>query len=137
MNLFTIIRKAEAVLPCAPDLPYEILTDYDSYAEWLPSLSQSKLLAKEGDLAIAQFELSGRGKDKYAVECIHTNNKMVLTRTISGVIPAAQFEWKIDAEGKGCKVTLTIEGMTNLRLLLPVYRMLTNPTKCLKALKSQ
>jgi ribosome-associated toxin RatA of RatAB toxin-antitoxin module len=137
MSLFTITRKASVVLPCEPNLPYEILIDYDSYAEWLPSLSQSKLLAKEGDLAIAQFELAGSGKDKYAVECIHTRNKMVLTRTISGVMPASQYEWKIDIEGKGCKVTLAIQGKANLRLLLPVYRRLTNPERCLEALKSQ
>lgn len=137
MPLFTITRKASVVLPCEPSLPYEVLIDYNNYAEWLPSLSQSKLLAKEGDLAIAQFELAGSRKDKYAVECVHTRNKMVLTRTISGAIPAAQYEWKIDAEGEGCKVTLAIEGKANLRLFLPVYRRLTSPARCLEALKSQ
>ena len=62
---------------------------------------------------------------------------MVLTRTISGVMPTAQYEWKIAAEDKGCKVTLTIEGKSGLRLLLPVYRKLTNPARCLEGLKSQ
>ncbi len=130
-------RKSSVALPCDSSLPYEILIDYDSYAEWLPSLAQSKLLAKEGDLAIAEFDVGRPGKDKYAVECIHTRNKMVLTRTISGVIPVAQYEWKIEPEGAGCKITLVVAGKTSWRLLLPVYRMLTNPARCLDALKSQ
>jgi ribosome-associated toxin RatA of RatAB toxin-antitoxin module len=137
MSLFTITRKSSVVLPCDPSLPYEILTDYDSYAEWLPSLSHSKLLAKEGDLAIAEFGVGRSGKDKYAVECIHTRNRMVLTRTISGVIPVAQYEWKIEPDVEGCRVTLVLSGKANWRLWLPVYRRLTNPGRCLEALKSQ
>ncbi len=137
MPLLTITRKASIALPCDSSLPYEILIDYDSYAEWLPSISRSKLLAKEGDLAIAEFEVADSGKSKYALECIHTRNKMVLTRTISGPMPVAQYEWKIEPEGEGCKVTLVLEGKAHWRLWRSVYRRLSNPAKCLDALKSQ
>jgi len=137
MSLFTITKRSSTLLPCETNLPYEILTDYDSYAEWLPGLSQSKLLAREGDLAIAEFVVGRSGKDRYAVECIHTRNKMVLTRTISGVIPVAQYEWRIEPEGEGCRVTLVLSGKASWRLWLPVYRRLTKPAKCLEALKAQ
>ncbi len=137
MSLLTITRNASIVLKCDPSLPYEILTDYDSYMEWMPSLSESKLLAREGDLAVAQFGVKGSGKDKYAVECVHTRNKMVLTRTISGNTPVAQFEWKIEPDGEGCKVTLIIQGSTVWRHWRPVYHRLSDPKRCLEALRSQ
>ncbi len=137
MSPFTSKKTSSLTLPCDPSLPYEILTDYDSYVEWLPHHSHSKLLAKEGDLAIAEFEIARRRKSRFAVECIHTRNKMVLTRTISGNVPVTQFEWKIEPDGTGCRVTLAIEGRINWRKFSPAYRALTDPARCLRALESQ
>jgi len=137
MSLLTPTRRASTVLPCSPSLPYEILTDYDSYFEWLPHVTKSKLLAKEGDLAIAEFEMSQPRQDKFALECIHTRNKMVLTRTISGRLPVAQLEWTIEPSGEGCKVTVAIEARTNWHRLLPGYGRLMDPNSCLKSLQSQ
>jgi len=138
MAFLSYTKKASISLPCAASLPYEILTDYDTYNEWMPHVTQSKLLAKEGDLAIAEFEITRPVKEKFALECIHTRNKMVLTRTISGKIPASQFEWIIQADGeKKCQVTLTIQGKANWHRLVPSYRSFMNASKCLDALQSQ
>lgn len=138
MAFLTYAKKASIKLPCPSSLPYEILTDYDSYSEWAPFISQSKLLAREGDLAIAEFEMSRPLEEKFALECIHTRNKMVLTRTISGRIPISQFEWIIQAQGDNqCTVTLTIQGKANWHRLVPSYRSLMNVSACLAALQSQ
>jgi len=137
MSLLNLTKTCSAVLPCDAGLAYEILTDYDSYAEWMPHVTRSKLLAREGDLAIAEFEMSRPRKDKFAIECIHTRNKMVLTRTISGKIPVSQFEWTIEPSGEGCKVTLAITAKTNWHRLVPGYSLLMNPANCLKSLQSQ
>jgi ribosome-associated toxin RatA of RatAB toxin-antitoxin module len=138
MAFLTYTDKASIVLPCDSSLPYEILTDYDTYSEWMPMITRSKLLAKEGDLAIAEFEVSGPDKEKYALECIHTRNKMVLTRKISGKLPISQFEWIIHAEGdKQCSVTLTIQGRSGWHRLVPSARSILNASKSLKALLTQ
>ncbi len=137
MSLFTRTKTSSLMLTCDSGLAYDILTDYDSYSDWMPHVTRSKLLAREGDLAIAEFEMSHPRQDKFALECIHTRNKMVLTRTISGGIPVSQFEWTIEPSGEGCKVTLAIEAKTNWHRFVPGYSFLMNPARCLKSLQSQ
>src|SRR3990167_4172744 len=110
MSLLNSARQATAVVGCAPSLLYDILTYYDNYFEWLPLVAQSKLLAREGDLAIAEFELAFPQKDRLNIECIHTRNKMVLWRTIGGKIPISQVQWDIESgQGGQCQVSLTLE----------------------------
>jgi ribosome-associated toxin RatA of RatAB toxin-antitoxin module len=140
MPLLTFRKTASLDLPCDPALPFDILTDYDAYSEWMPFYSQSKLLAREGDLAIAEFGLRPRGGEKFAVECIHTRNRMVLVRTISGRVPVTQFKWTIGTIApaqNGCQVSLAIDGKAGWQRLLPAFRQLVRPRECLKALEKQ
>ncbi len=138
MAFLTYTKKASIVFNCEASLPYEILTDYDTYCEWMPYVVKSKLLAKEGDLAIAEFEISRPSNAKFALECIHTRNKMVLTRRISGQLPVSQFEWIIRASGeRQCEVTLTLQAPANWHRLVPAYRTFMNAPKCLAALQAQ
>jgi len=138
MGVLKLTKKASVVLPCDPGLVYEILTDYDSYVEWMPLVAHSKLLAREGDLAIAEFILMRPRQDRFVVECIHTRLQMVLTRIISGKLPVTQFEWVIaPAEEGRCEVTLTIERKTNWRWFVPAYRVFMNAAKCLHALQAR
>ena len=132
------MRRSETVLGCDPSLLYDVLTDYDGYAEWLPQVAQSKLLAREGDLAIAEFELSRPPKERFVIECVHTRNKMVLWRTIGGNIPIWQVEWELSSSGAGqTKVTLTVTGRTNSHSFLPQYWGFLEPKKCIRALQRQ
>jgi ribosome-associated toxin RatA of RatAB toxin-antitoxin module len=137
MGLLTYTKKCSAVVAGDPELVYEILTDYDGYSEWMPLVWRSVLLAKEGDLAIAEFELVKPRKEKFVVECIHTKNKMVLTRTISGRIPVRQIEWNLSPSAQGTEVKLAVEARTNWYRILPAYRRFINPTAFLAGLRSQ
>ena len=123
---------------CAAGLLYDVLTDYDGYSEWLPRVTQSKLLAREGDLALAEFEINFPPKDRFVIECIHTRNKMVLWRSIGGDIPVWQVEWTITASGESkAEVSLVVTGKFQRNSLLPKYRRFLEPKKCMKALLSQ
>ena len=123
---------------CAAALLYEVLTDYDGYAEWLPQITQSKLLAREGDLALAEFQVRLPPQKRFVVECVHTRNKMVLWRTIGEEIPVWQVEWTIAAAGENkAEVTLVVSGRFQRNSLLPKYRRFLEPKKCMTALRSQ
>jgi hypothetical protein len=123
---------------CGAGLLYDVLTDYDGYAEWLPRVAQSKLLAREGDLALAEFEVNLPPKERFVIECIHTRNKLVLWRTIGGNIPIWQVEWNIGASGEGkAQVSLTVTTKCQKNTLFPKYRQFLNPKKSLRALLSQ
>lgn len=123
---------------CDAGLLYEILTDYDNYLEWLPRISQSKSLATEGDLAIAEFHLANAKKDRWVVECIHTRNKMVLWRTIEGKVPVTQVEWTIEPAGEGqSRINLAVERQLQWSSLLAGNGKFLNPAAVLKGLQGQ
>lgn len=125
-------------LECDPALLYDVLTDYDNYAEWLPLVARSKSLAKEGDLGIAEFELTPPQKERFVIECIHTKNKMVLWRTIGGKIPVTEVEWAIAPSPEGhSQVTLAVRGGMSLNRFTPRYRRFLNPAASLRALQGQ
>jgi ribosome-associated toxin RatA of RatAB toxin-antitoxin module len=135
MPFFTFSKRAAATVPCEASLLYEILTDYDTYSEWMPFIVKSKLLAKEGDLAIAEFELSQPKDDKFDMEAIHTKNKMVLCRAIGGKTPIAQFRWDIVPSSEGqSQVTLTMEAKAHWKRFVPTYSRFMSPAICLQAL---
>jgi polyketide cyclase/dehydrase/lipid transport protein len=145
MSLLTFTKRSSLLFRCDSALLYDVLTDYDTFSEWFPLVARSKLLAREGDLAIAEFELLQPAKDMFVVECIHTKNKMVLWRTIRGRIPINEVRWDIEPGGAGqspggagqCKVTLSIEGRTCWARLVPAYRLFLKTARDLQALQNQ
>jgi ribosome-associated toxin RatA of RatAB toxin-antitoxin module len=137
MGLLSFKKKTSAVIPGDPELVYEILTDYDSYCEWMPLIAESRLLAKEGDLALAEFELTRPRKEKFVIESIHTRNTMVLIRTISGKVPINQMEWTISPSAQGVAVSLIVQSRTSVARFVPAYRRLIDPGACMAGLKGQ
>jgi ribosome-associated toxin RatA of RatAB toxin-antitoxin module len=138
MALFSYSSRAEGTLPGEPSLIFELLTDYDTYAEWIPLVSESKLLAKEGDLALAEMKVARPSAEKIVFECIHDKNRGVLARAISGNLPIAKIEWTIAAAGPGqSQVTMTMEGKPDWHWLLPQYRKQMNAQQYINALKGQ
>ena len=138
MSFFTPIRRSSAVLPCDAALVYEVLTDYDHCSEWLPHIAQSKSLATEGDLAIAEFEFLPFRRERFVVECIHTCNRLVLWRAIEGRVPITQVQWDIAAEAATrCRVSISVSGLISLNPLRPGAGKFFDPHACLQALRSQ
>jgi len=136
LRKLTPLASASTVVNAEPSTVYEILTDYDNYLEWFPLANHSKLLVKEGDLAIAEFAFERPHDAKLTVECIHTKNEMVLHRRISGNMPVLRLHWTLAPEGSGTRVTLrTVMDFRNRRILYPallqnfIYRSVL---ECLK-----
>jgi ribosome-associated toxin RatA of RatAB toxin-antitoxin module len=110
MILFHREARASDEFACTPDVLYEILTDYDSYKEWVPGMYDSALLAKEGELAIASMDFAAEGKKHVSVECIHTTNRGVLSRSIEGETLVKSIEWTIEPAGADrSRLTLAVE----------------------------
>lgn len=138
MPLLTSTKRFSAALPGDAALLYDILTDYDTYSEWLPQIAQSKALATEGDLAIAEFHLRGKKQTRFVVECIHTRNKQVLWRTIEGAVPVAQVEWNLEPAGEGrTQVSLAVTRRFQWSNLFSVAGKLLAPEAALKRLQAQ
>src|SRR5688572_6111572 len=107
----TPFRKAQAAQEFSggADLLCEILTDYDSYKEWMPNVASSALISKAGELATASLDTAD--KKRISLECIHTTNRAVLSRVTDGDVSLKSFEWEIEPLGDDrCRVSLNIEG---------------------------
>jgi ribosome-associated toxin RatA of RatAB toxin-antitoxin module len=135
MTAFHRKVQANAEFACSPALLYEILTDYDSYKDWMPKVRASALLARAGELAIARLDLVPPGEEYASLECIHTLNRSVLSRAIEGQLELRSLDWDLEHLANGhCRVTLVLEGQTKL----PVgtgSRDLLNADAMLAALK--
>ncbi|MGH9719782.1 MAG: SRPBCC family protein [Bryobacteraceae bacterium] len=121
LDKLTPLAPMSCVVSAGPPTVYDILTDYDSYLDWFPLATHSKLLVKEGDgLAIAEFGFERPKDAKLTMECIHTRNEMVLLRRISGNVPLLRSQWNLAPEGSGTRVTLkNVMDFSNWRMFVP------------------
>lgn len=69
-----MLRNEEATrnLDASRDLLFAILADYDRYREWLPGIEQSRVLASEGDIVVAEFKAPDYSQELVALEFIHS-----------------------------------------------------------------
>src|ERR1039457_474029 len=98
MTLPPVAGTARSVLPRAPRLIYEALADYDTWHDWVPLLTSSRLLMREDVLAIAEIGLTGQA---LMLECVQTPDKGVLARVIEGKGPICEIHWTIEPGGEG------------------------------------
>jgi ribosome-associated toxin RatA of RatAB toxin-antitoxin module len=137
MSILRLSSRASATLPCEASLIFELLTDYDGYSEWMPLVTHSKLLAREGDLALAEIGISQPHPDKLVFECIHDKNRSVLGRAIGGTLPISRIEWTLEPAGTQTKVSVLLEGKTDWHWLLPAYRKAMHAEQYLEAIQGQ
>ena len=127
-------RTATAEYPCSAEVLYEILTDYDLYSDWMPLVENSQLLAKAGELAIAQLGWAPPLKGHVTAECIHTTNAAVISRVIEGKAPLTSFDWELEPRGaERCSLKLTIGAALGLH---SGFRELLDPARVLAALQT-
>ena len=103
-------KKLEASLDisCSAEMIFEILADYDNHFEWLNMLHHSRLLAREGDLALAEIETEA---GRMTMEVIQNTNREVLMRKINGPTCLHQVRWLIsttDAEASNVSVEIIL-----------------------------
>ncbi len=137
MPLLSLPGSARGVIPCAPELVYKALADYDAWLEWVPSLTSARLLTREHMLAIVELGLDGKDAETLMMECVETPRKGILARVIEGKAPIHEMEWSVEAADPGfAKVSVTIKRRIGLHLLNPASWLVLNPAKCLAALGS-
>lgn len=120
--MLTFTKEHSGTISAPADLLYDILTDYDSYPEWMPLIAKGHLLALEGNTAIAEFHLTEPEGERVAVECVHNRNQMVMTQPIEGDTPFTRIQWELESDGPGStKVHLSMRCVADKRWLSGVY----------------
>lgn len=130
-------KRSRAVIPGNPALLYEILTGYDQLGEWMPGIAAGKLLAREGDLVLAELELKDSEACRFSMECVHSRDKLVVWRPIENKIPVVEVRWELGVASPGqCDVSVTVDRRLSMAHLAWLRRRLLKPGECLRALRS-
>ena len=104
----------------------------------MPSIASSRLLTREGTLAIVEVGLSTAGSETVLIECIETPGRSVLTRVIEGEAPVVEIDWSVEADNSGfTRVSVKVKRKIGLPLLRPASWLVLSPARCLAALSSR
>ena len=106
---FTVTASAYVKAPRR--VVYSALTGYRQYETWLPDVVSSRLHAREGELAIAEFLSPPYGRDKLLLEFVETKpDSLVFTQVdrlrMDGVFGRFELAEAKDAAGTLVKATL-------------------------------
>jgi hypothetical protein len=132
-----LTRTATSTVPFPESLVYDILIDYNHWSEWFPGVSSSRLLTREGDLAVVELGWGPENSEAAILECIQTARRSVLLRWVGGFAPAREMEWRIASADPGFSaVTLRTQGAAGKTLRAPRYLRTSSPSRCLAALET-
>ncbi len=121
-----------ALVPYTPAEMFALVDDIDSYSQFLPWCSGSRVLSRTDDEVRATIELSKGGVEKAFSTCNRIQkNKMIEMRLLEGPFKCLEGFWRFDALGEdGCKVALDLEFEFSSRMLSmvvgPVFGQIAN-----------
>ncbi len=64
--------SSSARLNAAKETVFSVLTEYNSYDQWIPEVIHSHALVQEGDITILELMCPAYNKNKFILECIQT-----------------------------------------------------------------
>jgi hypothetical protein len=74
--------RAVIELATSPETLIDLLLDYGQYADWLPGLSQSRILAQEGDITVVEFETQHLVPYPVTFEFVHIEPQRILFQQV-------------------------------------------------------
>jgi len=96
---------------------YSVLTSYRHFEAWVPDVNRSQLLAREGELAIAEFIVPPYGREKLVLELIESPRSSVVFTQVDrsredGIF--GRFQLETAEDGAGTKVEATFGANVSL-----------------------
>ena len=61
---------------------YKVLSDFNSYVEWMPDIAESTVLAQEGDIVIGEFSSPELMEEKYQLEFVCSKPTSIIYKQI-------------------------------------------------------
>ncbi|KTD04069.1 oligoketide cyclase/lipid transporter protein [Legionella geestiana] len=126
----TVVSKSR-VVPYTCQQMYDLVNAIESYPDFLPYCSGSKVHHRDADEVQATLEISAAGFGKsFTTRNLLQPNKMIEIRLVDGPFSHLEGFWRFDAENEGCRVSFDLEfefaGGFLSRLLGPVFEQVTD-----------
>lgn len=121
-----------ALVPYSAGQMYALVDDIESYADFLPWCTASRVLSRTEDEVRGVIELARSGMQKSFTTCNRLQkNKMIEIRLIEGPFKHLEGFWRFHTlTNESCKVTLDMDFEFSNRLVSmvfgPVFHQITN-----------
>ncbi len=113
--------EVSARLEGSRDELFAIVADLPSYSRWLPGVERSSVLAREGDVAVAELRASRWSDRTFNLELIQSPPGAVAFRQIDSLDrPEISGRWQIGETTPGVGAS-TAEVLLRLRLETPLF----------------
>ena len=97
------------VFNCTPDEFYSIVTDYDKYPEFLQEVKDCKVVKKDGDRQLVEYQVSVIKSFKYQLWMTHAPHHVSWTFAGGDIFKTNSGSWKIEDQAGKAKVTYAVE----------------------------
>jgi ribosome-associated toxin RatA of RatAB toxin-antitoxin module len=89
---------------------FAVLADYQRYVEWAPDVVASAVLAKEGDIVVADFLSPFLTDEKYVLEFVHSKPHSITYKQVDQYgARGVQGSWRLDPQGGDTMVTAHLD----------------------------
>lgn len=124
---------------------YPIVKDMESYPNFMESVKSVKVMEREGNTTLTQWNTQLKGKPFNWVEkdIFDDENHRISYQLVSGDLKKFEGEWTLTGDGNGVKVSLTVDfefGVPMIASLLnPIAKIIIkqNCDSMLKAIKEE
>ena len=115
----TMPRAEQSILIRAPiDRVFAVITDYESYPEFLPDLKETRLLSRQDGVAVVRFELELVMRVSYTLR-LQEDPPATVSWTLeeAKMIAANNGGWRLQSEGEATLASYALD--VKLRGLIP------------------
>ena len=106
------MAKAEITeyFECSPEDFFKIVSDYESYPDFLPEVKSAKVLKTEGDKKLVEFSISVIKSFSYRLWMEEKGPHKITWSLESGdMFKVSNGSWSIESENKRTKATYSLE----------------------------
>lgn len=88
---------------------FAVITDYESYPEFLPEVEEVKILDKKGNRKTVYFKVKYLKTVEYTLDMVEEKNKEVRWKLKEGDFKKNEGMWKLKKEGSGTDATYSVD----------------------------
>lgn len=114
------------IFNCTVEQFQKIITDYESYPEFLQEVKACKVLKSEKSKKLVEFSVSVVKSFKYTMWMHEKKGEVTWEFAGGDIFKTSTGSWKLTAEGKKCKAHYAVEATFNLFVPGPIAKALVS-----------
>lgn len=112
---------------CTPEQFFKIISDYEKYHEFLAEVKQCKVLKKEGNRKLVEYNVQVMKTFKYQLWMTEDAPKSIVWEFASGdLFKTSVGSWKLKDEGGKCRAEYSVEATFNMFVPGPIAKALVS-----------